>query len=145
VWKVIDDGPDGELALHMKGGLKFASREQESVDAPQALRFDFDEETGAAFTASEAGIALEFPRRWIAADDLDHVCGVDGFRRIGAAVDCLTVVAMTVELDDRLSGDFDLDRSAPALDLYHSFGSGSFLQAAASKTFARAVFRIGAR
>ena len=47
MWKIIDDGPDGELALHVKGGPEFARREQESVDAPQALRFDIDEETGA--------------------------------------------------------------------------------------------------
>jgi hypothetical protein len=34
---------------------------------------------------------------------------------------------MAEELHDRLTGDFDLDCSAPALDLGHSFCSGSFL------------------
>jgi len=34
---------------------------------------------------------------------------------------------MAVELYDGLSGDFDLDRSAAALDLRYPFYSGSFL------------------
>jgi hypothetical protein len=34
--EVVDDGPDRELALRMKGGLEFARREQESIDAPQS-------------------------------------------------------------------------------------------------------------
>jgi hypothetical protein len=57
--EVIDDGPDRELALHMKHGHR------------------------------------------------------------------LTVVAMAEELHDGLGGDFDLDRSAAALDSRHSFDSGS--------------------
>jgi hypothetical protein len=35
----------------------------------------------------------------------------------------LAVVAMAVELHDRLSADFDLDRVAAALDLGHSFSA----------------------
>ena len=38
--KLIDDGPDCEPAVHMKGGLKAALGEQESIDAPHAKRFD---------------------------------------------------------------------------------------------------------
>jgi hypothetical protein len=34
--EVIDDGPDRELALRMKGGLEFGRGEQESIDAPQS-------------------------------------------------------------------------------------------------------------
>jgi hypothetical protein len=41
-------------------------------------------------------------------------------------VDRLTIVAMAVELDDGLGGDFDFDRSAAALDFHRSFCSGSF-------------------
>jgi hypothetical protein len=36
VREVIDDRPNRELALRMKGGLEFARREQESIDAPQS-------------------------------------------------------------------------------------------------------------
>jgi hypothetical protein len=120
--KVIDDGPDRELALHMKRGLELAGREQVSIDATQARRLDIDEQARAAFATGDAGIALEFPRHRVAADDLD---GVGGIRRIGAPMHRLAVVAMAVELDDRFGGDFNLDRSAAALDLGHAFGCGS--------------------
>src|ERR1700734_2232475 len=123
--EVIDDGPDREPALHMKRGLEFARRQQVSVDASQARRLNIDEQAGAAFAASEAGISLQFPRQGIAADHVDGVGGIDGFRRIGAPMHGLTVVAMAVELDDRLSRDFNFDRSAAALDLGHAFGSNS--------------------
>ena len=73
--KVVDDWPDGELALHMKCRLKFARREQEFVDAPQVPRFDIDEQPCAAFAAGDAGISLEFPSHRIAADDLHGVGG----------------------------------------------------------------------
>jgi hypothetical protein len=122
--EVIDDRSDRELALHMKRGLELARREQVSIDAAQAPRFDIDEEARAAFAASEAWISLQSPRRRVAADDLDGVCRIDGFRRIGTPVHGLAVVAMAVELDDRLSADFDLDRSAAALDFGHSLRSG---------------------
>lgn len=125
--EVIDDGPDRELALHMKGGPEFAWREQEPVDAPQAPRHDIDEEARAAFAASDAGVALQFPIRRVAAHDLDRVSGIDGFRRIGPAVDDLAIVAMAVELDDRLSCDFDLGHSAAALNFHHSLSSRSLL------------------
>ena len=82
--KVVDDWPDRELALHVKGRLEFARREQISVDAPQVPPKDIDEQAGAAFAAGEAGIALQFPRQGIAADDLDGVGGIDGFWRVGA-------------------------------------------------------------
>src|ERR1700689_4194897 len=49
--EVIDDGPDRELALHMKRGLEFARRQQVSVDASQARRLNIDEQAGAAFAA----------------------------------------------------------------------------------------------
>jgi hypothetical protein len=125
--KVVDDRPDRELALHMKRGLEFARWEQVSIDAPQALRFDIDEQARAAFAAGEAGIALQSPRRRVAADDLHGVCRIDGFRRIGAPMDRLAVVAMAEELHDGLGGDFDLNRSAAALDFRHSFSSGSYV------------------
>jgi len=125
--EVIDDGPDRELALHMKRGLELARWEQVSIDASQALRFDIDEQPGAAFAAGEAGIALQSPRRRVAADDLHGVCRIDGFRRIGAPMHRLAVVAMAEELHDGLGGDFDLNRSAAALDFRHSFSSGSYV------------------
>jgi hypothetical protein len=124
--KAIDDGPDRELALHMKSGLEFPLREQESVHAPQAPRFDIDKETRAALAAGEAGISLQFPSRRIAADDRHGIGGIDGLRRISAPVHGLTVVAMAEELHDGFSGDFDLDRPAAALDLVHSFCSVHF-------------------
>src|ERR1700735_892356 len=31
MWQVVDDGPDRELALHVKLRLEFARREQESI------------------------------------------------------------------------------------------------------------------
>ena len=58
--KVIDDGPDCELALHVKRGLEFARREQVSIDAAQAPRFDIDEQARAAFAASDAGFRFSF-------------------------------------------------------------------------------------
>src|ERR1700722_14885339 len=76
--KVVDDGPDRELALHMKRWLELAPREQVSIDAAQALRFDIDEQARAAFAASEAGIALEFPGQRVAAHDLHGVCRIHG-------------------------------------------------------------------
>jgi hypothetical protein len=123
--KVVDDGPDCEPAMHMKGRLKPALREKASVDASNAARFDIDEHARAAFAAGDARIALQFPIRRIAADDLDRVGGIDGFRNIGAAMHGLAVVAMAVELHDRLGGDLDLGRPAAASDLGHSFCSGS--------------------
>ena len=75
-----------ELALHMKRGLELARRQQVSVDAPKASTQDINEEPGAAFAAGKAGVALEFPRQGIAADNVDGVGGIDGFRRIGAAM-----------------------------------------------------------
>jgi hypothetical protein len=75
-----------------------------------------DEQTGAAAAASEAGISLEYPCHRIAADDLHSIGGIDGFRRIGAAVHGLIIVAMAEELRDRIGCDFDIDRSAAALD-----------------------------
>jgi hypothetical protein len=125
--KVVDDRSDRELALHMKRRLEFAQREQVSIDAAQAPRFDIDEQARAAFATGEAGISLQSPRRRVAADDLHGVCRIDGFRRIGSAMHRLAVVAMAVELHDRLSADFDLDRAAAALDLGHSFCSGSYV------------------
>src|SRR3984957_16131375 len=122
--KVVDDGPDRELALHMKRRLELAPREQVSIDAAQALRFDIDEQARAAFAASEAWISLQSPRRRVAPDDLDGGCQIDGFRRIGAHKHVLAIVAMAIELDDRLSADFDLDRPAAALDFGHSLRSG---------------------
>src|ERR1700733_7166327 len=92
--KVVDDGPHRELALYMKCGLEFARREQISIDAAQAVRFDIDEQARAAFAASEAWISLQSPRRRVAADDLDGVCRIDGFRRIGAPMHGLAIVAM---------------------------------------------------
>ena len=92
--KVVDDGPDGELALRMKGRLEFVRREQESVHAAQVPREDIDEEPRAAFAAGEAGVALQFPIQRVAADHFDRVGRIDGFRRIGAAVHGLTIVAM---------------------------------------------------
>jgi hypothetical protein len=127
VREVVHDGPDCELALHVKGGLEFALRQQESIDAPQPPAFDIDEQTGAAFAAGEARIPLQFPRRWIAADHADGISGIDRLRRVGAPVYCLTVVAMAVKLHDGLTSDFDLDRSAAALDFDHSFCSRRFL------------------
>jgi hypothetical protein len=121
--EVIDDGPDREPAMHVKGGPEFARREQKSVDPPQPLGFDIDEQPRAAFAAGDAGIALQFPTHRIAADDLDRSSGIDGFGRIGASMHRLTVVAMAVELHDGLSGDFNLDRSAATLDVGHSFCS----------------------
>ena len=56
--EVIDDRSDRELALHMKRGLEFAQREQVSIDAAQAPRFDIDEQARAAFAASDARIPL---------------------------------------------------------------------------------------
>jgi hypothetical protein len=44
----------------------------------------------------------------------------------------LAVVAMAVELHDRLSGDFDLDRAAAALDFGHSLRSDSAAMARSS-------------
>src|SRR5271154_5121869 len=123
--EVVDDGPDRELALHVKRRLEFARREQVSIDAAQALRFDIDELARAAFAAGEAGISLQSPSRRVAADDFHRVCRIDGFRRIGAPVHGLTVVAMAVELHDRFSGDLNLDRSAAALDFGHSLCSNS--------------------
>jgi hypothetical protein len=126
MWEVVDDGPDCELALHMKGGLEFARREQESVDAPQALRFDIDEEARAAFATGDAGIALQFPSRRVAADHVDRSGGIYRFGHIGSPVHGLTVVAMAEELHNGFTGDLDLDRPAAALDLRHSFGSFCF-------------------
>ena len=83
--KVVDDWPDRELALHMKCRLEFPRREQESIDAPEIPPQDIDEEARAAFAAGEAGISLQFPIRRVSADDLQGVCRIDGFRRIGAA------------------------------------------------------------
>src|SRR5580700_12072572 len=117
--EVIDDRSDRELALHMKRGLELARREQVSIDAAQAPRFDIDEEARAAFAASEAWISLQSPRRRVAADDLHGVCRIDGFRRIGAPVHRLTVVAVAEELHDGLGGDFNLNRAAAALDFGH--------------------------
>jgi hypothetical protein len=82
--EVIDDGPDRELALHMKGRLEFARREQEPVDAPEIPPQDIDKQPRAAFAAGEAWISLQSPRRRVAADDLHGICRIDGFRRIGA-------------------------------------------------------------
>ena len=82
--QVIDDGPDGELALHMKCRLEFARRKQESVHAPQIPPQDVDEEARAAFAAGEAGISLQFPSHRIAANDFHSIGGIHGFRRIGA-------------------------------------------------------------
>jgi hypothetical protein len=126
--QLVDDRPDRELALHMKRGLEFAGREQVSIDAAQALRFDVDEQPCAAFATGEAWISLQSPRRRVAADDLDSVCRIDGFRRIGAPVHRLAVVAMAIELHDRLSADFDRDRAAAALDFGHSLCSGFFFK-----------------
>src|ERR1700722_17148634 len=123
--KVIDDRSDRELALHMKRGLEFARREQISIDTAQAPRFDIDEQARTAFAASEAWISLQSPRRRIAADALHGVCRIDGFRRIGAPVHGLAVVAMAVHLHDRFGGDFDLDRPAAALDFGHLLRSNS--------------------
>ena len=119
--EVVDDRPDRELALHMKRRLEFARREQEPIDAAKPFRFDIDEQARAAFAAGEAGIALQSPGHRVAADDLDRVGRIDGFRHIGAAMHRLAIVTMAEELDDRLGGDFDLDRSAAALDFRHSF------------------------
>ena len=94
----------------------------------KAPRFDIDEEPRGAFAAGDAGIALQFPSHRIAADNLHGVCRIDGFRRIGAAMHGLAIVAMAVELNDRLGADLDLDRPAAALDLGHAFGSGSVLK-----------------
>ena len=58
MWKVVDDGPDRELALHMKRRPKLVRREQESIDASQAPRLDIDEKARAAFAAGDAGIPL---------------------------------------------------------------------------------------
>ena len=121
--EVIDDRSDRELALHMKCGLELARGEQVSIDAAQALRFNIDEQARAAFATGEAWISLQSPRRRVAADDLDSVCRIDGFRRIGAPVHGLAVITMAEELHDRLGGDFDLDRAAAALDLDTSINS----------------------
>ena len=119
--EVVDDRPHRELALHVKRRLEVARRQQEPVDAPKAQPFDLDEQARAAFAAGDAGTALQFPGHWVAADDLDRVGRIDGFRDIGAAMHRLAIVTMAEELDDRLGGDFDLDRSAAALDFRHSF------------------------
>jgi hypothetical protein len=121
--KLIDDGPDCEPAVHMKGGLKAALGEQKSIDAPHAKRFDIGKQSGAAFATGDAGVPLQFPGRWIAANDGDCVGRIDGFRRIGAPVHRLTVVAVAEELHDRLGGDFNLNRAAAALDFGHSLSS----------------------
>jgi hypothetical protein len=121
--KLIDDGPDREPAVHMKGGLKATLGKQESIDAPHAKRFDIGKQPGAAFATGEAWISLQSPRRRVAADDLHGVCRIDGFRRIGAPVHRLTVVAVAEELHDRLGGDFNLNRAAAALDFGHSLSS----------------------
>src|ERR1700722_9076908 len=75
---------------------------------------------------------LEFARRKQvtidAADDLHGVRGIDGFRGIGAPMHGLAVVAMAIELHDRLSTDFDLDHPAAALDFGHSLCSGFFFK-----------------
>src|SRR6185437_10944131 len=75
--KVVDHGAEGEAAVHVEGGPEFVRREQESVDAPQALGLDIDEEARAAFAAGEAGTALQLPCQWVAADDLDRIRRID--------------------------------------------------------------------
>jgi hypothetical protein len=121
--KVIDDGPDGELALHMKGWLEFARWQQESVHASKAKLFDIDKQPRAAFAACDARIALQLPIRRIAAHDLDRIGAIDGFRRIGAPMHGLTIVAVAEELHDRFGADLDLGRPAAAFNLGHAFGS----------------------
>jgi hypothetical protein len=141
VWKLVDNGPDRELALHMKGGLEFAGREQESVDAPQALRFDIDEKARAAFATGDAGIALEFPSRRVAADHVDRSGGIDRFRHIGSPVHGLTVVAMAEEPHNGFTGDFDLDRSTAALDLGHSSAPVRFFKPRLPRLSLKPFFR----
>src|SRR6185437_3290911 len=92
--KVVDDGADREPAVHVKGGVALVRREQESVDAPEAPRFDIDEEACPAFPAGDARIALELPPERVAAHDLDGLGRIDGFRRIGAPVHGPAIVAM---------------------------------------------------
>jgi hypothetical protein len=66
-------GRTRELTVHRKGGLEAALGEKVSVDAPQALRFDIDKQTGTAFAAGEARTPFQFPSRRIAADDIDGI------------------------------------------------------------------------
>src|SRR5580704_6733497 len=116
-------GPRTGIAHETRAGICPAGAS--TIDAAQAPRFDIDEQARAAFAASETWISLQSPRRLVAADDLNGVRRIDGFRRIGAPVHGLTVVAMAVHLHDRFGGDFDLDRSAAALDFGHSLRSNS--------------------
>src|ERR1700722_717293 len=125
--EVVDDWPDCKLALHVKRRLELTRREQESVHAPQIPPQDVDKQARAAFAASESWISLEFPGHRIAVHNLDRARRIDGFRRIGAPMHRLAVVAMTEELHDRFGSDFDLGHAAAALDLHHSLCSVSFL------------------
>ncbi len=58
--KVIDDGPDRELALHMKRRLEFAGREQVAIDATQARRLDIDEQARAHSRRVKRGFRFSF-------------------------------------------------------------------------------------
>lgn len=118
--QVVFDRSDGELALHVEGGTEEPLGEETSVDTTHFERSDFDEESRSTRATEHAWISLELPGARIASQDFDTCRRVDRFRHIGRAVHGLAIVAMTVELDDRLPRQLELHGTAPAFDDDHS-------------------------
>jgi hypothetical protein len=110
--KVVVDGSNRALALHMELRLETPGRKEVAVDPTEPESQDVDEEARATVAARHARISFQCPGRRLAPDDTHGICGIEGFGHVSAAVDDLAIVTRAVELGDRFAGNFDFDLAA---------------------------------
>lgn len=116
VRQAVAHGSDGEAAVHVERRREGAGRKQVTVHATQTEGEHVDEEAGATDGTGEAGISFQGPAGGSSARDLDGVRSIQRFGHVGPGVQRLAIVAVTIELLERLARQLELNRAAAAFD-----------------------------
>lgn len=95
----------GVLALHVELRLELPFGKEVAAKTSKACARDFGEQVCATGSAAHPLSSLDYDRSRLSFDDLHHTGRIDCVRRIGCPMSSLTVIAMTVDLQDRLAHD----------------------------------------
>ena len=118
--ETIYDWKNGVLTLHVKFWFELPLREEVPIDISKTEAFDLIEQVRATGRTAHSWKRISYQRGRGAFDYFHCLCGVDSDWHIGCSMRRLTVIAMAVELRDRLSNNLQCHSSATTRHFFNA-------------------------
>ena len=101
--QIIHNRKKSKFAMNMRLRLERLPREKIPVYISETMAFNVIEQMRAAFCTAHPWKCIRGQRSGIAHDDLYSLGRIDGYRHIGGPVGRLTVIAMAIQLRNRIA------------------------------------------